>query len=275
MGRMIQKLPALAALALSSCYVAGTRAPDRVGPYGHGERAREGVPPVSPYEYAAEPREDVPPAAVAVRPYEYGEEIAPAGRSFGYLTVGWLAMADYRGDIDLESGSGWRVSVPPLAALSLSWDVFWFLGIIACAAEGGGISGDVDQIFIDLDSPAVWTSGLSGDRPLLSEVSWELTFERSDHGPDDTFRVLAGLRIGASRRTQLRPYGCGGWSWHWLWLKGLDDVRANGPYAGGGFDFFLSPGSSVGLDGRWHWVRAEGYDATRLLTIELSWSMHW
>ena len=73
----------------------------------------------------------------------------------------------------------------------------------------------------------------------------------------------------------MRLYGCGGWSWHWLWLAGLDDPRANGPYAGGGVDFFLSETSSVGLDGRWHWVYAEGYEETRLLTVELSLSLHW
>lgn len=206
--------------------------------------------------------------------YEYGEQPASGVGSFGYMTFGWQVSVDYRGDLDLENGSGWRVSVPPLAALGLSWDLFWFVGVLAVASQGG-LSGDVGDIFVPLDAPEIWTSGLSGPRPLLSEVSWELTFEGSEHGPDEAFRLLAGLKVATNRAGGTRLYGCGGWTWHWLWLAGRDDPRANGPYAGGGVDLFLSEKSSVGLDGRWHWVGAEGYEETRLLTLELSLSLHW
>lgn len=256
---MMRKLLAVAALVFPSCYSAHTAAPARV----------------SPYEYGVETRKGVPSGARAVSPYERGVEAEPASGSFGYATVGWQVVADYRGDLDISSGTGWRVSLPPLAALSMTWDAFWFLGLIAVASQGGTISGDVGELLIDLDAPEIWTSGLSDPRKLLSEVSWELTFEGSDHGTDDAFRLLTGLKVGTSRRWRARPYACGGWSWHWIWREEEKDLSVNGPYAGGGLDLFFNETSSVGLDGRWHWVYAEGYEETRLLTVELSWSLHW
>ncbi len=209
--------------------------------------------------------------------YRGGAPLGP-GEPFGYLTAGLLVHVDYSGDLDLETGTGWRVSVPPLVPFVLATDVALVFGMVALAvaAEDAGVYVELDGLFlIPPDEPAVWTSGMRGPRPLLSEVSWELTAEGSTHGSDNAFRLLAGLKVGANRDLGLRPYGSGGWSWHWIDLSGADDISANGPYLGGGIELFGGPTGCVGLDARWHYVRAEGYETSRLLTLELSWSAHW
>lgn len=199
---------------------------------------------------------------------------------FGYVTAGLQVHVDYRGDLDLEVGTGWRVSLPPLVPFVFITDIALVGGmmVLAASAEDVGVymeMGDGGLFLIPPDDPAVWTSGMRDASALLSEVSWELSAEGSSHGPDSAFRLLAGLKVATNRGMGIRAYGCGGWSWHWIEMAEAGDIFATGPYGGGGIEFFSGPTGCVGLDGRWHWVRAEGYETNRLLTVELSWSVHW
>ena len=201
--------------------------------------------------------------------------------TFGYVTAGLQVHVDYRGDLDLEVGTGWRVSVPPLVPFVFITDIALVGGMMALAASAQDVGVYVelgDGLFlIPPDDPAVWTSGMRDASALLSEVSWELSAESSYHGRDSAFRLLAGLKVATNRKSSARVYGCGGWSWHWIDMAEAGDIFANGPYGGVGIEFFSGPTGCVGLDGRWHWVwtKDKDYETNRLLTVELSWSVHW
>lgn len=212
----------------------------------------------------------------AERPGEYP---GPRHDAFGYLTAGVQFHVDYTGGFGLEAGTGWSVSVPPMVPLVFAADIALIGGMIclAASAEGVAIYADLGDgmLLIPPDDPAIWTSGIRDASGLMSEVSWELTAEGSHHGPDSAFRLLAGLKVAANRETVLRSYGCGGWSWHWIDVASGADIPGNGPYLGGGLEFFPGPTGCVGLDARWHWVRAEGHGTSGLFTLGVSWSAHW
>ncbi len=172
--------------------------------------------------------------------------------SFGYISAGFIARADFHGEINgIEPGTGGTVTFTLAPGILVG-----FLAIAAALAAGGAPSG------LALGGPegGMWDSGFSDpERVVISEFSVDFTFSGTHHrdrdygGSLDYSAFLLGVRLGGPRRYSPRYYFTGGWGVYGFNYDNRPDAHVHGPYIGGGLEIFADPSVTVGVDYKAHY----------------------
>lgn len=170
--------------------------------------------------------------------------------AFGYASAGWIAYADFFGEVDgLDPGAGFSITlpIPP-------W-LFVFAALVIVS------EGDIDlDLQVEGDSADVWSSGYAArERGVISEFSMNVTFSSTRHRDElggylDYDAVLLGARLAGPRWRPVRPYFDAGYGWYFLQYDAPTRAEANigGPYIGGGVELFAREKLSVSIDARAH-----------------------
>ncbi len=223
---------------------------------------RRVAPPLVPPMVAALVLAGCMPAGPYLRRTPGGyERVAPEpGGSFGYVSAGFIARADFHGEVNgLEPGTGSTITLPLGPGILAVAVVAVMVVAVAAAADGGG---DLDLSGLDMGGPegGMWDSGFSApQRKVLSEFSRDFTFSSTHHrdrdfgGALDYSAFLLGVRLGGPRRYSPRYYFTGGWGWYGVDYDNRADASVHGPYIGGGLELFANPGATVGVDYKAHY----------------------
>ena len=174
---------------------------------------------------------------------------------FGYASLGAVVHADFFGQIKgLDSGSGFTVTVPPLAPA-----VFVFYAIaVADVLEGGDGAGF--DLLADAAGEEAFTSGFRDPtRRYISDFSIDLSFATSRHqdrdfgGSLDYWSILLGVRLAGPRRYVPRYYFSGGLGWYSFDYDNRPNAGVPGPYWGAGLELFHGPHLALGVDYKFHY----------------------
>jgi hypothetical protein len=200
-------------------------------------------------------------------PYEtregdYVRRVEPAPvQGFGSFSVGYVARADFHGDIDgIGPGSGFTTTIPLSKGILAVAAVTVLVVAVAAAAGGDGSGIDLSGIGSGPSDPTTWQSGVSDQsNEIISDLSFDFTLSRTWHddelfdGTLDYFAFLFGVRLGGPRRYKPRYYLTGGYGYYSFGYDNRDDARVTGPYLGGGLEWFPQSNIALGLDYKIHY----------------------
>ncbi len=194
------------------------------------------------------------------------ERVAPEpSGSFGYVSAGFIARADFHGDINgIDPGTGATVTLPLGPGVVAIVVVVAMAAAIADGTASGGDGNAFDFIdgLLDMGGPesGVWDSGFSDpQRMVISEFALDFTISGTHHrdraagGSLDYSAFLLGVRLGGPRRYSPRYYFTGGWGGYRFNYDNRPDAHVHGPYLGGGLELFADPGVTVGVDYKAHY----------------------